>query len=234
MSTNVYASYARGYKGPGMDAPANARSFNENPLLEEYVDAYELGVKVDAARQPRNLQRSRLFWQEFEDLQQQRAFDPELKHVADGDQRRRLTAARPGDSTRNSYATENLTLTANVVYLDSEYTDFQTPQTASRLGLRTSTASTHRSQAVVAIATKDVSGEPVIYSPEWSYNLAANYRRPIGNKLNALVRLDYRFRGRTAGPLIAEPVYDPRFLRHNQPTPRPGDRRRQSTASPAG
>lgn len=186
-NTNVYASYSRGYKGPGLDAPANARSFRSEPLREEYVDAYEIGFKSNLL-DGRALLNVTGFWQEFENLQQ-RAYNPETSILA---------AINAGDSRQRGveidaqfYATEFLTLTGGLVYLDAEYTDFTTADCFSPRILDVE-CTYQLIPGQPAVGSKDVSGDPVIYSPEWTYNIAADYRRPIGN-LNGFARVDYRF-----------------------------------------
>lgn len=186
QSNNVYASYSRGYKGPGADAPANLAVAPASPLLPERVDAYELGYKgrlFDAL----NLNVA-LFWQDFSNLQQQ-AYNFQtttFQAVNAGTSRQRGVEA---DATLR--VSPRLQFTGSLTYLDAIYTSFPNADCFAPRVL--DTACRYKLiPGAPAAGTKDVSGQRVVFSPKWSYNIAANYRIPIGPN-SWLINANYRF-----------------------------------------
>lgn len=186
--TNLYGSYSRGYKGPGLDAPASKRSFDELPLDEETVDAYEIGLKTSLFDGTATLNIA-AFWQQYEDLQQS-AYDTENAV---------LTATNAGTSIQKGVeidalyrATDNLTLSAAIVYLDATYDEFTNADCFTPRALDENCVYVASPTSPLAAGIKDVSGEPVPYSPEWAFNLSADYVQPLG-KFNAILHADYRY-----------------------------------------
>ncbi|MHC6647049.1 TonB-dependent receptor [Alteromonas sp. HB246098] len=153
---NAYATYSKGYKGPGADfaLPDSA------PLEPEYVDAYEIGYKTQWFNRRLNLT-SALFWQDFENTQ--------VSYFDETDVIFRPTNA--GKTRQRGLeidgmfaATNNLTLTLATTWLDAE---FQSYSVACYVN--------DPSPSCSESGTKDVSGETTTFSPEFKIVSGLHY-----------------------------------------------------------
>jgi iron complex outermembrane recepter protein len=183
---NVYFSYSRGYKGPGLNA-GPFQPVSLEALDVETVDSFELGYKARLMDGRLSIN-SALFWQEFQDTQVLSFNAAEASFEADnaGETRQR------GLELETFFAaTEYLQLNASVTYLDAEYLEYST------------NCYTNDTNAQCAIdGSKDVSGESTTYSPEWKTVVGGRYVRDIpGTNLDGFLQLSYRWQ--------SEAQYDP-------------------------
>ncbi|BFM18126.1 TonB-dependent receptor [Maricurvus nonylphenolicus] len=177
--SNVYASYARGYKGPG----AQIGSAFTEPLEPEIVDAFELGYKGRLMDGRLGINAA-LFWQDFTDTQVSYydVVDSAFRPTNAGETRQRGL-----EVDAMFAATQELNLNASVTYLDGEYKEFET---ACYVG---------DTDANCAIdGSKDVAGEVTPYSPDWKIVLGGRYTKAIpGTEVDGFLQLNYRWQSET-------------------------------------
>lgn len=197
----AYVSYSRGYKGRGIDAPANLPAFRAQPLSPEYVNAYELGYKAVLFARKASLNMA-LFRQDYFNLQQS-AFDPQTAV---------FTAINAGSSRSDGFEAElalyparGLTLSGSLLYLDSKFRSFtNAPCFTPRI---LNTACTYIPVAGgEAIPVQDVSGGRVPFSPKWSYNLSAMYEHDLTDTIGGMVGADFRYVGRQQQHVSQDPT----------------------------
>jgi iron complex outermembrane receptor protein len=179
---NVYFSYSRGYKGPGLNA-GPFQPVDLEALDVETVDAYELGYKARLMDGRLSLN-SALFWQEFNDTQvlHFNAEDASFEANNAGQTRQR------GVEVETMFAaTEHLQLTATFTYLDAEYLQYST-----------NCYNNDTDPQCAVDGTKDVSGERTTYSPQWKALVGGRYIREIPDTgLDGFVQLNYRWQSET-------------------------------------
>jgi iron complex outermembrane receptor protein len=172
----TYASYSRGYKGPGF-AGTNAALVRIKP---EIVKAVEFGIKASFFD---NMLSANLaaFHSKFTNFQTQ-AVDPVTRLVsltnAGGQRTQGLeleVTARP---------VKGLNLSGNIAYTDAEFTDYVAPcylgQTAA-LGCVPAVVATSTTRASPSFY--QAAGVPLQLVGKWSSTLAANYSAPIGSSM---------------------------------------------------
>lgn len=179
---NVYFSYSRGYKGPGLNA-GPFQPVTLEALDVETVDSYELGYKARLMDGRLGINAA-LFWQEFQDTQvlSFNAADASFEADNAGETRQRGLELEAFFA-----ATEHLQLNASVTYLDAEYLEYST------------NCYTNDSNPQCAIdGSKDVSGETTTYAPDWKTVVGGRYVRDIpGTNLDGFVQLSYRWQSET-------------------------------------
>jgi len=213
--TMVYASVSTGYKGGGYDEAYSGAGYeirlvhpitnapvgapiegNDASVLEyepEEVFTYEVGAKMSLLGGAAELNLA-VFRSEFENLQTSSLVgDAQLvgnagESVSQGvelDGRIRLS--------------ERLTVGGSMAYLDAQYEDFSrgtctTPQSmdpANNPGCLTEDGS----NITVAreLGGQDLTGETLVFSPEWSANLFAQYVIPVGVDMELVSGVDINY-----------------------------------------
>ncbi len=158
-STNIYASASAGYKAGGLDPDASGKEFDEEKLW-----SYEVGIKGDAA-DGRVRYSAAAFLVDWEDMQVQSNF-----LAVPGDISSAVESTLNAESAQNwglegeliAELTDNLTLQLGAGYIDSEFEDF-------------------KNAVLSGGAIVDVTGQRLPGAPEWTYNAALDYRRPLSN-----------------------------------------------------
>lgn len=197
---NTYISYARGYKGPGLDSPPNLSAFVRKPLEPETVDAYELGLKARIPNQGLSLNLA-LFWQDVKNSQEP-AYDPEtatVRAVNAGASRQKGVEAEIGWKP-----TDRFDLNVNAVYLDSKYTNFKNADCFVPRVLNTNCQYTPIPGAA-AVGRQDVTGSPTVFSPKLSLTASAGYELPLASDYSLAVRGDFRHVSRQQSNSIQDP-----------------------------
>lgn len=166
-----YARYAQGYKGQAYDITGNfGEDETTNPVAPETSDSFEIGVKSMLLdnRLQFNLT---AFYSQYEDFQAQSLILDEsgaavstLNNVGDVETKgvELETTALIGD---------NLTLNFNVAYIDAEITDYE--GATCYAGQTEETGCIGKSQ--------DLGGALLPNSPEWKWNLVADYRLELSS-----------------------------------------------------
>ena len=151
----AYATYSRGYKGGGY-------SIGQFDVFDpETVDAFEVGYKSQWLNQRAQLNVA-VFYNDYQDLQVN--FLEFTSFTTDN----AAEATIQGIELEGTLlATENLTLSAMLTWLDAEFDDYQfTP-------------------------TEDLSGTTLNRAPENTVGLSAQYEWPLANGSHLLARADY-------------------------------------------
>ncbi|MFM5953198.1 MAG: TonB-dependent receptor [Novosphingobium sp.] len=180
----VYANYSQGYKGGGYGARA-ATPTTAGPTDDNTSEQWEAGVKSDLLG---GLMRLNLtgFITKFKKLEFG-VFFPN-PNVPSGQE---TASQNIGAATTKGFEVEaqlrpvrNFTLSANIGYLDSKYTDFcadlDGPQTYT--GTPTSTCGTVTAlPGGKYLVDQDYTYLKLARAPEWQVNLSAEYTLPLGS-----------------------------------------------------
>lgn len=183
----TYASYAKGFKAGGYSILNSKSAFGP-----ETVDAYEIGIK--SALFDRKLTFNiAVFYSKYKDLQESTTFN-----IASGSATQFV--ANVAQSTSKGVeigtllrASDRLTLTADVAYLDARYGDYPgAPCTAlQKVGNPT--------------CVQNLSGKRRAFAPEFSGNVGVSYSAPIGDSYKATVDGNVYF----SSSFFQQPVADP-------------------------
>jgi outer membrane receptor protein involved in Fe transport len=186
----VYGSYKEGFKAGGFDHSAQ-NDFTNFQFDQEEVEAFEVGAKwrSSAGRATVNVA---LFSNEFSDLQVTSRDAVELNFVTQNAAR----ATTEGVELEFAWAaTDSLTLSGGIVYLDTQYDDFDSaqcwPGQTAELG------------CVDGVQSLD--GTSLQFAPEFSGNLVAEWAQPIREALELRVRLSMFFTDDYATDALQDP-----------------------------
>jgi len=186
----VYLTYAEGYRSGGFNGRVDSQDSARIPYDPEFVDNYELGFKTQWADNRLRLNGA-IFYMDYTDKQE------EIGLPSEGAAGQRMsvfnaaTAAMKGvELELQAQATDNLSLRANVGYLDSEYDEFT---------------------YFDGFQTIDNSGLEFRRAPEFTGSLDATYAWQVAGG-DAWVRGAYRFIGdhfieQTNRPELANDAY---------------------------
>jgi outer membrane receptor protein involved in Fe transport len=193
-NTMLYATWTKGFKSGGFDARSNAHPDPAvvnaiNPLSgsdlvgsfqfdEEEANSAELGAKMRFADGLAELNVA-LFVTEYTDLQVSQ-FDGTLG----------FNVTNAGEATIQGLeldgrwaATDSLTLSGSLAYLDFEYDSF--PNSQCYFG------QAQNSPDFPGLC--DVTGERKEYTPEWTASLSADWHRAVGNNLELRAGVDMNY-----------------------------------------
>jgi iron complex outermembrane recepter protein len=199
---NIYASYGTGYKGPMISHPANQPQLLLRP---ETSKSFEVGLKAQFFDRQMTVNVS-AFKADYDDFQgQQRVGVAPVFFYTTTNAGGLATKGFEADLAWR--AAPGLTLSGSVAYTPTEFTEFSvqcfdrytnpaTPPGECNYvppGLPTGTP-----------AQFNAAGFPLIYSPEWSWNLTADYETPIGNNLLFGAHVKWSYRSSTYG-IVADP-----------------------------
>ncbi len=176
--TNVYFTYAEGFKSGGFAAAPQGIEFT-NPIDQEESTNFEFGLKSDLSDSFRL--NGALFYTEYEGLQIQ-TFGPLAPGAAFGT----FQTFNAGDANiagieleATWLITENLTLSGFYAYQDSEFEETDIPGTA--------------------FPNQD--GNNLIRTPEVKYNIDLDYFIPMDSGAEISTNLNYRFTDDQRGEL---------------------------------
>lgn len=207
-SLMVYATHARGFKGPGINTLGVSTSVTE-VIRPEIPTTYEIGARGAWLDNRVNFAIA-AYQTEYKDFQAQ-VFD---QGVTPG--RFRVTNAGKLD-TKGIEAelsvrpATGLTLSANAAYLDARYADFEniacytgqpilpfgTPRTSDRQCIRVSAAPG-------ATAVTNGTGNRLTNAPPFTLSLSGRYEQPIGD-LTGFVQTSFQFRDKVSFSAAGDP-----------------------------
>lgn len=195
--TNVYVSYAKGYKGPMIAYPANRPQELVRP---ETSDSWEAGVKSLLLDGTLSLNAS-VFSAEYNDFQgQQRVGTPPVFYYTTTNAGGLKTKGVEVDAQWR--ATSNLELGASLAHMPTEFTEFAVQCYDLYTNPATPVGQCNYIQPGLpptAPPQFNASGYPLIYSPEWTYTLRADYSLPVGNDSTVDFHADWNYRSETYG-----------------------------------
>lgn len=174
----------------GGEIPGNDSSILE--YTDETVLAYELGAKMSLLDGAAELNVA-VFRSEYDDLQTSSLVGDVFR------------VGNAGESTIQGLeldgrwaATEGLTLGGSLAYLDAEYDDFTgatctIPQTVDPVANPGCLRDDGSNIAVGESGGQDLSGEDLVFSPEWTANLNATYVMLLGENLELTTAVDMNY-----------------------------------------
>lgn len=196
--TNLYASYARGYKGAGIATQAGITSAQFLSVNPETANDYEIGIKQRLFERRVGLDFS--------------VFDETIYGIQE-------TTLVPGSATQtellnagnlrskgivgtiDAVATSHLDLKAGLAFLDNYYADFDfacNPQQTAGVGNCQLTPS--------GAAKQNLEGAQAIDAPRWKFSLTANYHDQVpGLPVNYVFELNYVWTGQIQYSLNQDP-----------------------------
>lgn len=170
--TSVYSSYSRGFKAGSFPTLAAIDESQLKPVVQEQLDAYEIGIKTDLADGAAHLNAA-AFYYDYKDKQL-------LTKLVLPVFRTGFTLANIDDSTVKGIEvdlqwlpTDNLTLSAAVGWLDSEVDN--------------ATGFNQKGENI------DFAGSPLPFSAELQGNVTAKYEWEINNDLVAMFAIDVSY-----------------------------------------
>lgn len=177
----VYASVARGYKGPGSNSlPSGPTSGDDVFVDPEIPTNYEIGIKSEWLDN-RVRFNAAIYYTEFKDFQASaqvpNAFPP-LFFLANAGE----LETQGVEIEINAQALENLQLQASIAYTDATFSDWADAPCYA-----------HQSEADGCVnGMQDLSGADMPDSPDWAINLGANYFIPLSSlPFDGFVRGNY-------------------------------------------
>lgn len=173
----LYATIATGSKSGGFNGSFGTFSEADREFDQEATTSYEVGAKMDGLLDGRARVNLAYYYTEYDDFQAA-TFDAATVAFKVDNAGKQLTKGLSIDAT--VAATENLTLSAKVEYLDAEYKDFQNAG-CSRL--------------IDPTGVCDLTGETLEFAPKWAGAVAANYILPLNNGDEFYANLSMSFKG---------------------------------------
>ncbi len=172
----TYLSYSEGFRAGGVNALADSAGaigvFIPSGFDPENLASWEIAFKKTWL--DRRLRTDVYFYRNSWDDMIQSFFEPETGFSYEGNAGKSESQGVEFEVT--AAATERLDVSFGITYIDTEFKeDVFEPETGRQL--------------VVA-------GNRIPRIPEWSYNLALDYRIPLG-QFDGLLRADYSYRGDT-------------------------------------
>jgi iron complex outermembrane receptor protein len=194
----LYASTSIGYKSGGFDARMANSETSDFEFDEEKATTYEIGTKttlLDGAAEVN----AAIFHTEYEDLQFS-AFNGGFAFIVDNAANATLQGLEVDFRWR---ANEKLTLSGGGAYLDFEFEDFlngpcNAYETAAYTG--------------AGACSVDLSGESSPNTPEFSFNLNADWVQPLADamELNVILSMNYEDEFRVSqdvDPILSQDAY---------------------------
>jgi iron complex outermembrane receptor protein len=181
----VYGSVARGYKAPGantLSAVVDAQAQGLDAIIDPEIPTnFEVGLK-STWWENRLMVNAAMFYTEFEDFHATVSTNepgelPDF-NLGNVDEMR----SQGVELEMNFKASENWLLSANVAYIDAEYSSYEGAE--CYIGQTEAQGCVNDSQ--------DLSGAEASNSPDWSYNVTARYDRSITSmEVNAYALATY-------------------------------------------
>jgi iron complex outermembrane receptor protein len=181
--TMIYAKVGNGYKAGGYDEDNNRGRIDAAEYDDETVLSFELGSKMTFMEGRARLNGA-IFQSAFKDVQVS-AFDGNAGFVVGNAAESQTTGIEVDGMFA---ATDELTLSASIAYLDATYKSFTDAACSEALFVAEIAAGGSRATCV-----QDLSGETLQYAPEFSGNISASYVTPIGDNMQLRMGVDARY-----------------------------------------
>jgi iron complex outermembrane receptor protein len=193
----LYASASRGFVGAGANIGRSATEANA-VVAPSTTQSYEMGIKSRLFDNSVQLNTA-VFWQEVTDLQTSRVVPGSVNTETFN---AGVLVTQGVEVTADWAATDILTLTANISYLDTEIDDLLQPcypgQTAGE-GCNVDNGG--------GVLVQDVSGNDMILAPELSYNLQSRLDIPLASMpFDMFALASYTWRDDTIMTLEYDPL----------------------------
>lgn len=223
----AYATYTRGYKGLGFDTEIGANFASQNPVLPEYVNAYEVGFKGQTADGLFGLSVA-AFVADYTNLQIQANRSDAATNVISFVQTNAGSAETKGFEVEATlHPVRGLSIGASGTYARARFdavglncpTQFQAGAALYGLGASRPTNSCYRYQYLTAagvLATsgpvQDVRNGTLPASPAWRIQISPRYEHDLVGDYQGFAELDYRYQSRQGfaveqDPLLVQQAY---------------------------
>lgn len=194
----LYATVSTGYKGPGFNVNTSVLG-NAQPIEEETVTSYELGLKSEFA-DGRVLLNLSGYWSVFEDFQTQGVIFPngptapsQIVLLNAGEMRTRGVEAE-----MRTLLTDSTEFNLNAAYINATFEEFPNAPCNPE--------QTRGQGACTTLGTQDLAGARLPNSPEWSFNAFLKHSFTVPRTaLNAFATLDYSWRDDVQWDLLQNP-----------------------------
>lgn len=184
----VYATYGRGWKGPGMNE-TGASLDADLRVQPERADTFEAGVKTALFNRMLTLNAS-IFHTEFSNLQAQ-TFDTDLRAFVIGNAGKATSQGAEANATLRPF--RGLTLSANASYVDAKYDSF--------LGAQCYPGQPNCGPS----GTFDASGNRLTFAPKFTSTVSASYEIPVSVSTSLVLDGSYYHRSRVHSIVSAPP-----------------------------
>lgn len=183
----LFASVTQGYKSASTPVNAASKAEQNYPATQEGLLAYEVGLKAQLLNQRLQTNAS-LFYYDYEDKQVAAFFPDPIYRALSRLQNVPKSEAYGFETEVTWLINENLTAMGGLTLLKTEIKEFDT---SDGFGLDTSRA-----------------GDPFLYSPEKSMNIALLYDRPLNETYGMRGSLSGRWQSDSTAGDPADPLYD--------------------------
>ncbi|MCC2601293.1 TonB-dependent receptor [Sphingopyxis yananensis] len=202
----LYASAARGYKGPGLASSGVVTPGVEQLIRPEKVWAFDIGVKT-SFWDNRATFNAALFYEDFTDFQTQ-IYDTSTNPPGFRTTNAGGLKTKGVQGQLNLRPADGLSLGANAAYVDATYQDLD----GISCPYAWSVSLTNGCRLVSGRPVIDVSGNRMSNSPEFKFNLNASYEVAVSNSADLLLAADYSWRSdeqfsSNGDPLTIQPAY---------------------------
>lgn len=194
----VYATVARGYKGPGSNSLPSGPSSGEDVFVDPEIPTnYEIGIKSEWFDNRLRVNGA-IFFTEFEDFQASTqvpdAFPPLFTLENAGE-----LETEGVELDVSAMLLENLQFSANIAYTDATFTDWKdAPCYAGQT-----------EEEGCIDETQDLSGADMPDSPDWRLNFGANYFIPLPSMpFNGFVRGNYFWQDNVMYDTTSNPIHE--------------------------
>ncbi len=192
----AYLKVGNGYKAGGFDEDNTRGRLDVAEYEDETVQGVELGAKIDLM-EGRGRLNIALFYNEFDDVQVS-TFDGNAGFIVGNAAE---TEVKGIELDGSFAATENLTLSAAMAYLDAEYKSFADAAcTSAQIGDWIAAGNSRSS------CTQDLSGKDLQFSPELSANFAADYYMALGDNFELKMGVDVMYSDDYIVPNDQDPI----------------------------
>jgi iron complex outermembrane receptor protein len=183
---------SRGFKSGGFNGANSNTTQQLKPYSEEELTSYEIGTKatlLDGAMQLN----AAAFYYDYEDKQEQDASVTFVGNIS-GLTNVPESEIYGAEIDLNWLPTDGLQVALGVAWLDTEIKKWD--------------AVDRDASAWPTTVTRDVSGNELSQSPEWSFTGLAKYEWPLGDRLVMEVAADFSFTDETTGGINIEEATD--------------------------
>jgi iron complex outermembrane receptor protein len=194
----IYATYARGYKGPTI----NVVNGVSNAIKPETVDSFEGGVKATLLdhRLTFNLA---LYWTEFKNFQAQ-AYDFSVLPLTVTLTNAGKLRTRGVEFDTALKVTPQLTLSANGAFSDAKFLNYLGGCYPGQPVSGTAGAGCYLDASSGALIANNA-GQRLTNAPKWTYGLQASYNAPVNDIMQVDANVNWSWRSSTFG-VVADPV----------------------------
>jgi iron complex outermembrane receptor protein len=186
---NLYATYARGYKGPAYNVFFNMQAFDVTPLAPETSDSFEAGVKGSFAGGLGSFALAGYYtkYKGFQANFQDTFLNTLVTRLINAGE----VSSRGVEGDVTLRPVTGLRLTGAFAYNDAKIDNFRCPATATN--------------CAGANGQAFVNGQPLPFAPKWKFNIDGAYRFPLTETLSLELQSDFSWKDDTQYSITETP-----------------------------